>query len=248
MCIRDSFPTYFFIFSLGFVVVAGYIKKSLGTLTVHAIPAHADTVAIGHSGSGWLYGASFIIILKSFANGGSSLTGLEAISNGVGSFREPTARHARQTLVVMSSVLAFLVLGVTLIAHWTHAVPYAQGSPTVVSQEVRYVLGNGPVGSVLFYVVQFATVLILYTGGNTSFNGFPFLASFVAEDAFLPKQLTRRGHRLSFSNGIIVLTVVALVLILATRAQVSSLVALYAIGVFTGFAMAGSGMVKHRCV
>ena len=241
-----AFPTYFFIFSLGFVVVAGYIKKSLGTLTVHAIPAHADTVAIGHSGSGWLYGASFIIILKSFANGGSSLTGLEAISNGVGSFREPTARHARQTLVVMSSVLAFLVLGVTLIAHWTHAVPYAQGSPTVVSQEVRYVLGNGPVGSVLFYVVQFATVLILYTGGNTSFNGFPFLASFVAEDAFLPKQLTRRGHRLSFSNGIIVLTVVALVLILATRAQVSSLVALYAIGVFTGFAMAGAGMVKHH--
>jgi hypothetical protein len=95
-------------------------------------------------------------------------------------------------------------------------------------------------------VVQFATVLILYTGGNTSFNGFPFLASFVAEDAYLPKQLTRRGHRLVFSNGIIVLTVVALALILATGAQVSSLVALYAIGVFTGFAMAGSGMVKHH--
>ena len=141
----------------------------------------------------------------------------------------------------MSSVLAFLVLGVTLIAHWTHAVPYMSGSPTVVSQEVRYVLGTGPVGKLLFYVVQFATVLILYTGGNTSFNGFPFLASFVAEDAYLPKQLTRRGHRLAFSNGIIVLTVVALALILATGAEVSSLVALYAIGVFTGFAMAGAG-------
>jgi amino acid transporter len=244
-----AFPTYFFIVSLGLVVVAGYVKKATGTLAVHAIPAATGTnppVHVGISGTGLLYGASFIIILRSFANGGSSLTGLEAISNGVGAFREPTARNARQTLVIMSSVLAFLVLGVTLIAHWTHAVPYVSGSPTVVSQEVRYVLGTGPIGQFLFYVVQFATVLILYTGGNTSFNGFPFLASFVAEDAYLPKQLTRRGHRLAFSNGIIVLTVVALALILATGAEVSSLVALYAIGVFTGFAMAGAGMVKHH--
>jgi amino acid transporter len=240
-----AFPTYFFIFSLGLVVVAGYVKEAMGKLQVHPV-VHAGTVGIGHGGSGLLYGASFIIILRSFANGGSSLTGLEAISNGVGAFREPAARHARQTLVVMSSVLAFLVLGVTLIAHWTHAVPYAAGSPTVVSQEVRYVLGTSPIARLLFYLVQFATVLILYTGGNTSFNGFPFLASFVAEDAYLPKQLTRRGHRLAFSNGIIVLAVVALALILATGAQVSSLVALYAIGVFTGFAMAGSGMVKHH--
>jgi amino acid transporter len=241
-----AFPTYFFIASLGFVVVAGYVKKALGTLQVHAIPQHAGTVAVGHSGTGLLYGASFIIILKSFANGGSSLTGLEAISNGVGAFREPTARHARQTLVIMSSVLGFLVLGVTLIAHWTHAVPYEAGTPTVVSQEVRYVLGTSPTAHLLFYLVQFATVMILYTGGNTSFNGFPFLASFVAEDSYLPKQLSRRGHRLAFSNGIIVLAVVALALILATQAKVSNLVALYAIGVFTGFAMAGSGMVKHH--
>jgi amino acid transporter len=240
-----AFPTYFFIASLGLVVVAGYVKKAMGTLAVHSVH-QPGTVPIGHAGSGLLYGASFVIILRSFANGGSSLTGLEAISNGVGAFREPTARHARQTLVVMSSVLAFLVLGVTLIAHWTHAVPYESGSPTVVSQEVRFVLGHGPVGNVLFYVVQFATLLILYTGANTSFNGFPFLASFVAEDAYLPKRLTRRGHRLAFSNGIIVLTVVALALLLATGAKVSSLVALYAIGVFTGFAMAGAGMVKHH--
>ena len=164
----------------------------------------------------------------------------------MGAFRRPTSRNARQTLVVMSSVLAFLVLGVTLIAHWTHAIPYAGGSPTVVSQEVRYVLAPAPSASVLFYVVQFATVLILYTGANTSFNGFPFLASYVADDSYLPRQLTRRGHRLAFSNGILVLTVVALILMLATQAQVNSLVALYAIGVFTGFAMAGSGMVKHH--
>ena len=244
-----AFPTYFFIFSLGFVVVAGYIREAMGTLHVHAIPAGTPSnpvMPFGHPGSGLLYGASFIIILRAFANGGASLTGLEAISNGVGAFREPTSRNARVTLVIMSSVLAFLVLGVTLIAHWTHATPYVSGSPSVVSQEVTYVLGTGPIGHFLYYVVQFATMLILYTGGNTSFNGFPFLANFVAEDSYLPKQLTRRGHRLAFSNGIIVLTIVALVLILATDANLSSLVALYAIGVFTGFAMAGAGMIKHH--
>ncbi len=241
-----AFPTYFFVVSLGLVIVVGYIEKAFGNLHVHAIPSSQDVVPIGTSGSGLLYGASFIIILKSFANGGSSLTGLEAISNGVGAFREPTSIHARQTLVVMSSILAFLVLGVSLLAHWTHAVPFTNGTPTVVSQEVQYVLGNGTIGRTLFYVVQFATVLILYTGGNTSFNGFPFLASFVAEDEYLPKQLTRRGHRLAFSNGIIVLTIVAIALLLATQARVSALVALYAIGVFTGFTMAGAGMVKHH--
>ncbi|HWE70559.1 MAG TPA: amino acid permease [Acidimicrobiales bacterium] len=240
-----AFPTYFFIASLAAVVIVGYVREITGTLHVQSVQ-HVGTLPIGHSGSGLLYGASFIIILRSFANGGSSLTGLEAISNGVGAFRRPTARNARQVLVIMSSVLAFLVLGVTLIAHWTHAVPYAAGSPTVVSQEVGYVLGSGPVGKFLFYVVQFATVMILYTGANTSFNGFPFLASFVAEDSFLPRQLTRRGHRLVFSNGIIVLTVVAVVLLLVTRAKVNNLVALYAIGVFTGFTMAGAGMVKHH--
>ncbi|MGO8873644.1 MAG: amino acid permease [Acidimicrobiales bacterium] len=245
-----AFPTYFFIFSLAFVVVSGYIKQALGDLHAQTIPynpsCHASgTLCLGHSGSGLLYGATFIVILRSFANGGSSLTGLEAISNGVATFRQPASRHARQTLVVMSSVLAFLVLGVTLLAHWTHAVPYNGGSPTVVSQEVKIVLGNGAFGRTMFYLVQFATVLILYTGGNTSFNGFPFLASYVASDAYLPKQLTRRGHRLAFSNGIIVLTVVALLLIIATGADLNALVALYAIGVFTGFTMAGSGMVKH---
>ena len=249
-----AFPTYFFIFSLAFVVVAGYIREALGQLHPQTITNHCVVTATTGcpltqthhaNGPAWLYGATFIVILRSFANGGSSLTGLEAISNGVATFREPASRHARQTLVVMSSVLAFLVLGVTLIAHWTHAIPYTNGTPTVVSQEVKLVLGHGPLGSVAFYVVQAATVLILYTGGNTSFNGFPFLASYVAQDAYLPKQLTRRGHRLAFSNGIIVLTVVALALILATGADLSALVALYAIGVFTGFTMAGSGMVKH---
>ena len=243
-----AIPTYFFIFSLAAVIIVGVVKEVLGVL--HPIPLPPADQAfggkIGTPGSGWLMGLAFISLLRSFANGGSSLTGLEAISNGVSSFRPPESRNARQTLVIMSTTLGSLVLGVTLLARWTHAVPYAQGSPTVVSQEVKAVFGTSPLGHFGFYMVQLATMLILYTGGNTSFNGFPYLASFVAGDRFLPRQLTRRGHRLAFSNGVIVLAGVALALILVYRAQVNGLVALYAIGVFTGFTMAGTGMVKHH--
>ena len=243
-----AIPTYFFIFSLGAVIIIGLVKEAMGTLHAIPLPPHDQLYggAFGTPGSGWLMGLAFISLLRSFANGGSSLTGLEAISNGVSSFRRPEAPHARQTLVAMSSTLGFLVLGVTLLAKWTHAVPYQIGSPTVVSQEVKAVFGTSAIGHFGFYVVQLATMLILYTGGNTSFNGFPYLASFVAGDRFLPRQLTRRGHRLAFSNGILVLTGVALALVLVYRASVNSLVALYAIGVFTGFTMAGAGMVKHH--
>ena len=241
-------PTYFFIVSLASVIIFGFIKEALGSLHTIPLPPASQVYGgkIGTPGEGWLMGLAFIFLLRSFANGGSSLTGLEAISNGVSSFKRPEAKNARQTLVAMSSTLAFLVLGVTLLARWTHAVPYAAGTPTVVSQEVKAVFGTSPVGHLLFYVVQLATMLILYTGGNTSFNGFPYLASFVAGDRFLPRQLTRRGHRLAFSNGILVLAGVALALVLVYKAQVNGLVALYAIGVFTGFTMAGSGMVKHH--
>ncbi len=241
-------PTYFFILSLGVVIILGIGKEIAGTL--HPIPLPPANAVyggkIGTPGSGLIYGLAFVSLLRSFANGGSSLTGLEAISNGVSSFRRPEARNARQTLVIMSATLGSLVMGVTLLAKWTHAVPYAQGSPTVVSQEVKAVFGTSSIGHFGFYVVQLATMLILYTGGNTSFNGFPYLASFVAGDRFLPHQLTKRGHRLAFSNGILVLAAVALALVLAFRAQVNGLVALYAIGVFTGFSFAGAGMVKHH--
>ncbi len=241
-------PTYFFIFSLASVIVIGFIREAFGALHQIPLPPPHQVFGgrIGTPGSGWLYGLAFVSLLRSFANGGSSLTGLEAISNGVSSFRRPEARNARQTLVVMSCTLGFLVFGVTMLAKWTHAIPYAQGSPTVVSQEVKAVLGTSLVGHLGFYVVQLATMLILYTGGNTSFNGFPYLASFVAGDRFLPHQLTKRGHRLAFSNGILVLSAVALALVLAFKAQVNGLVALYAIGVFTGFTFAGAGMVKHH--
>ncbi len=244
-----ALPTYLYILGLGATIVVGYWKKFSGSLHHIAQPAVNELVGgrLGHGGSGLLMGLAFITFLRAYANGGSSLTGLEAISNGVASFRRPESKNARQTLVVMSSVLAFLLLGTALLAAWTHALPFAAGTPTVVGQEVSAVFGNSGLGRIIFYFVQFATVAILYTGGNTSFNGFPFLANYVATDKYLPRQLTKRGHRLAFSNGILVLGVVALILIIVFNAQVNALISLYAIGVFTGFTMAGAGMVvRHR--
>ncbi|MDE3082744.1 MAG: amino acid permease [Acidobacteriota bacterium] len=243
-----ALPTYFYVTMMTVTIAVGVTKELTGSL--HLLPTPAEHLLVdgrlGHPGSGLLMGLAFLTLLRAYANGGSSLTGLEAISNGVASFRRPESRHARRTLVVMSSILSFLLLGVTLLAAWTHAMPFQAGTPTVVSQEVRAVFGPNGLGRTIFYLVQFATLLILYTGGNTSFNGFPFLAHYVATDKYLPRQLTKRGHRLAFSNGIIVLGVTSLTLIVVFDARLNALVALYAIGVFTGFALAGSGMVARH--
>jgi amino acid transporter len=241
-----AIPTYFYVVSLSIVVVTGLVKAAVGGLEVHKLPTPVQLGYHPGSQTGFLMGLGVFYCLRAFANGGSSLTGLEAVSNGISSFRKPEARNGRVALLIMCGILGFLVLGTSLLAHWTHAVPYLQGTPTVVSQEVRYVLGNSWFGMGLFYVVQAATVMILFTGGNTSFNGFPYLASFVAGDSFLPRQLTKRGHRLAFSNGIFVLAAVAIILIIVFKAQLNALVGLYAIGVFTGFSFAGFGMLKHH--
>jgi hypothetical protein len=124
--------------------------------------------------------------------------------------------------------------------------PYTAGFPTILAQEAAAVFGPTPTGHAMFLVLQAATAAILFTGGNTSFTGFPFPASFVAQDSFLPRWLTRRGHRLAFSNGIILLTALSLALMLVAGATVDALIAFYAIGVFTGFAMAGFGMARYH--
>lgn len=241
-----AFPTYFFIVAMGSVIVTGLVRTiflgGLPELSLH----RAGLYHFGTPGSGLLMGASLFIVLRSFANGGSSLTGVEAISNGVSALKPPEGWRARRVYIMMSASLGSLILGVSFLARWTHAAPFKLGFPTVISQEAQVVFGSGPFGHTLYLVVQLATLLILYTGGNTSFNGFPFLASFVAGDRFLPRQLTKRGHRLTFSNGIIVLAIVAIALLVVTRSNVTSLVAVYAIGVFTGFTMAGAGMSKHH--
>ena len=184
------------------------------------------------------------VLARAFANGGSSLTGIEAVSNAVSALRPPEGRNARQILITQGSSSAFLIAGISWISHITHAIPYELGYPTVLAQEANIVFGRDC--HFMYFVVQLGTALILFTGGNTSFSGFPFLASFVAGDSFLPRWLTKRGHRLALSNGIIVLTVISLVMLVTVGANVNHLIPFYAIGVFTGFSMAGFGMARYH--
>lgn len=243
-------PTYFFIANMVVLMAVGLYRAIAGTLHAHAITGqgtlHNPTVAIGSSGSGLLYGATIFVVLRAFASGGSALTGTEAISNGVSIFRRPESRNARITMVLMAVILGSLVLGVSLLASVTHPVPYLSGTPTVISQIAKFVYGTSGLGSLFYGMLQVGTTLILILAANTSFTGFPFLASFAAEDSYLPRQLTKRGHRLVFSTGIIVLTVVSILLLWVTNAKVDKLIPLYAIGVFTGFTMAGAGMAKYH--
>jgi hypothetical protein len=185
-------------------------------------------------------------VLRAFANGGTSLTGIEAISNTVNYIREPQGLNARRVLTAMALILGFLLAGVAWLTYITHVVPYADEYPSMLSEITRVVFGHGVIGNILYFLVQASSAAILFSGANTGFTGFPALASFVAADRFLPRPLTKRGHRLRFSNGIMTLTVLALALLLVTRGSVTKLVPLFAIGVFTAFAMAGYGMSKHH--
>ncbi|HZU74349.1 MAG TPA: amino acid permease, partial [Acidimicrobiales bacterium] len=238
-------PTFFFIANMAALAVVGTVRAAAGRLHAHSVHLNG-AFHPGNKGSGLFLGASLFIVLKAYASGGSALTGTEAISNGVSVFRTPQARNARQTLVWMAVILGSMFLVVSVFAALTHPVPYESGTPTVISQVARYVYGTSAAGHFLYYMMQTGTALILILAANTSFTGFPFLASFAAEDAFLPRQLMRRGHRLVFSNGIIVLTLVSSVLILATHSNLDSLINMYAVGVFTGFTLSGAGMVKHH--
>jgi amino acid transporter len=240
-----AFPTYLFVAAMALLIGVGTVRAVLGQLHAHSIH-HAGAFTPGHGTAALFYGAGLFVVLRSFASGGSALTGTEAISNGVSVFRRPEARNARITMVVMALILGSLILGVSGLASVTHPVPYISGSPTVVSQIAQFVFGTSPLGKILYYLLQAFTMLILVLAANTSFTGFPYLASFAAADSYLPRQLTKRGHRLVFSTGILVLTVVSVLILVVTRAQVDHLIPLYAIGVFTGFTMAGAGMVRYH--
>jgi hypothetical protein len=145
----------------------------------------------------------------------------------------------------MSTLLGTLVLGVSWFAHKIHTVPYESGTPTVISQIAKAIMGDGAVGQIMFVMVQLATMLILFAGANTTYSAFPLLCNFVATDGYLPRQLTKRGHRLAFSNGILLLAGGGIFLVLITAGSVEHLVAFYALGVFTGFTLAGFGMTRH---
>ncbi|HYK71480.1 MAG TPA: amino acid permease [Streptosporangiaceae bacterium] len=241
-------PTYLFSAVMLLTIIVGIVREIFGTLPQWPVTCHHCTYAQGatpNHNSLITFGLVFVM-LRAFANGGSSLTGIEAVSNAVSAFRPPEGRNARRVLVYEGAILGTLVAGISWLAHVTHATPYTLGVPTVISQEAKLVFGTSVFGHIMYGIVQAATALILYTGGNTSFNGFPFLASFVAEDAFLPRWLMKRGHRLVFSNGIVVLAILSITLLAVVGSNVNALVPFYALGVFTAFTMAGFGMARYH--
>ena len=240
-----AITTYAFVAMITLTIVTGVIREIFWGLPKYD-PAHIVGAVPVHQGNGLVMGATVLVVLRAFANGGTSLTGVEAISNTVNVFREPQGLNARRVLTIMACILGFLLAGVAWLAFVTHATPYLDEYPSMLSEITRAVFGSGVLGNILYFLVQASSAAILFTGANTGFNGFPALASFVAEDRFLPRPLTKRGHRLVFSNGIITLTALAVALLLVTRASVNALVPFFAIGVFTAFAMAGFGMTKHH--
>ena len=241
-----AIPTYLFAGSVILMILVGLAREIFGDLPKYVPHALPDHYPIGSGTASLLSFVMIFTLLRAFANGGASLTGIEAVSDAVGAFKPPEGPNARRVLVTEGAILGFLVAGISWLAHATLATPRKAGYPTVLAQEAQKIFGTSFYGHALFLLVQAATMLILYTGGNTSFNGFPFLASYVAGDAFLPRWLLKRGHRLVFSNAIIGLTIVSIALVIIRGANVNNLVPLYAIGVFTAFTMAGFGMARYH--
>ena len=239
-------PTYLFSGAVILMIVVGLIRDLTGNLRRSTRPRCTAPIRSARARTGLISGAMIFTLLRAFANGGASLTGIEAVSDAVGAFRPPEGRNARKVLMTEGAILGVLIAGISWLAYRTHATPRTAGYPTVLAQEAQLIFGDGFIGQAFFYLLQLATMLILYTGGNTSFNGFPFLTSYVAGDSFLPRWLLKRGHRLVFSNAIILLTIVSVALLIIKDADVNSLVPLYAIGVFTAFSMAGFGMARYH--
>lgn len=223
-----AIPTYAFILGLGFTVIIGFFRSLSGHSFEVASPVTAAVEPI-----------TAFLILRAFASGCSALTGVEAISNGVQSFRAPEPRNARITLVWMAVILGTLFIGLTELARILGIAP--SETETVVSQITRGIFGTG----FMYFYVQVTTAIILILAANTSFAGFPNLASVMAADGYMPRQLKHRGYRLAFSNGIAFLAVFAAILIVVFKANPHGLIPLYAVGVFTGFTLSQFGMVKH---
>jgi len=235
-------PTYVFIFSLALTCGLGLYEVVLGHLQPFSI---AGQVRSGGLTPG-VAAVSLFVVLRAFASGGAAVTGVEAISNGVPAFRKPEWRNARTTLMYMGAILSASFLAVSYLAHRLHVIPVANESKSVLGQIAQAVYGQGPVGEALFLLLQISTTLILILAANTSFADFPRLASFHAHDAFMPRQLTKRGHKLVFSNGIIALAGAASLIIVLFGASVTRMIPLYALGVFTSFTLSQTGMAKRH--
>ena len=231
-------PTYAFMVAMALLIGYGVIKAIGGDLDqIVPDPEQAEELA-GVEAVGWF------LVLRAFASGGAAVTGVEAISNGVPAFKKPAWKNARQTLVLMGSILGVMFLGISWLASRVQPVPIE--GKTVVAQIAEAVYGTAGFGQVMFGFTLIATMLILVLAANTSYADFPRLASFQAEDSFMPRQLTKRGHRLVFSNGMIALSIASAALVIGLGADVNRLIPLYAIGVFTSFTLAQLGMLRHH--
>ncbi|MEV6972866.1 APC family permease [Kitasatospora sp. NPDC093806] len=248
-------PTYLFIGGILLMVVTGLIRVALGDAPVASSAAYG---IVPEDGKDALAGLGLLMLgLRAFASGCTALTGVEAISNGVPAFRAPKSRNAAATMAVMGTTAVVMFVGITALAliskvHIADNACHLTGFPgdcasapqqTVIAQLAAAVFGGDQ--SVLFYFIQAVTALVLILAANTAFNGFPLLASILAEHRYLPRQMHTRGDRLAFSNGIIALAVVAGGLLWLYDADVTSLIHLYILGVFTSFTLSQIGMVKH---
>src|SRR5437764_9831494 len=221
-------PTYLFVGTLALVILIGFGRTLFAPPVEHQVPPVPA-----------VEGLTLFLLLRAFSSGCTALTGIEAISNGVPAFRPPASQNAATTMFWMATILGGLFLGITILAYVYGLVPREE--ETLISQIARISLGGG----VLYYFMQAATMLILILAANTSFNGFPRLASLLAKDSFLPHQMRVQGDRLAFSNGILILGACAALLLIIFRGDTHALIPLYAIGVFLSFTLSQSGMVWH---
>jgi amino acid transporter len=224
-------PTYFFVFSVVVLLAAGLYRFATGTIVPVDVPLPPNA---GHEP------LTLFLLLTAFANGCTAMTGVEAVSNGVPAFRPPEAKNASATLIAMATLAIVMFVGITVLAHAYKVVPNAVESG--ISQLGRAIFG-GP--NVLYYLLQAGTTLILVLAANTAYADFPRLASIVSRDRYLPRQFMNQGDRLAFSNGILVLSVFAAILIVVFRGDTQSLLPLYMIGVFVSFTLSQAGMVIH---
>lgn len=224
-----AFPTYIFIFSFFVMLGLGALRLANGEAERLQPVFHSEYPEI----------ATFLI-LRAFSSGCAALTGIEAISNAVPSFRRPQIRNARITLGVMAGILCILFFGITAMSHVYQIMP-VEGE-TAVSQLAKQIVGEGW----FYYLIQISTAFILFLAANTSYSGFPWLAAVLAKDRYLPRQFAVIGDRLVYSNSIIGLGVSAAILLVIFQGQTHSLIPLYAVGVFLGFTLSQSGMVRYH--
>jgi amino acid transporter len=229
-------PTYLFIISMFVMIGYGIWQIATGQMVqlpppeVTNIPAETQSI-------------TFFLILRAFAAGCTALTGVEAISDGVPAFQKPESKNAALTLVCMVAILCSMFVGLTMLADTYQIIPDAAQEPeTVVSQLARAIFGAG---SPFYFILQIATMLILVLASNTAYADFPRLSYFLASDRFLPRQFTLRGDRLGFSNGILALGAISILLVIAFGAREQALLPLYAIGVFMSFTLSQIGMVAR---